>query len=60
VWEFTHFDPLTEEEWEFGWPESKNMVRDALKSFVMNKGEYPLVSDHYMELMAQDMPPFST
>jgi hypothetical protein len=45
-----------EEEWYFRWPEEKSKVRDALKDFVVNRGEYPLTWDRVKELEAQDEP----
>jgi hypothetical protein len=41
-------------EWSLRWPEQKCIERDALRSFVLDKGEYPLTWDRLEELEAKD------
>jgi hypothetical protein len=49
-------DGWVDEQWFMRWPEQKSKVRDALKDFVLNWGEYPLTWDRVQELEAEDEP----
>jgi hypothetical protein len=45
-----------EEVWYLRWPEQRSSVRNAVETFVIDGGEYPLTMDRVIELEAQDEP----
>jgi hypothetical protein len=49
-------DDEIEELWFLRWPEQKSLVRNAIETFVIDGGEYPLTMDRVNQLEAQDEP----
>jgi hypothetical protein len=57
LWEINDDDDiLIDKVWYLRWPEQKSLVRDALKAFLIDGGEYPLTWELVRELEAKDDP----
>jgi hypothetical protein len=55
-WEDDDDMDYVDERWFLRWPEQTSLVRDALKNFVLGRGEYPLTPQCVAKLEANDIP----